>query len=94
MKIMTRMIAVALVIAGIPLACACAETVSMKADKPTAMTIELKAGKKIVSHPSGVVVEYTKEDMERRLDELLVQKKAIEEEIKRANDEMVEIERK
>jgi hypothetical protein len=67
------------------------ETVSMKADKPSAMTIEVKPGKKIISHPSGVVVEYTKEDVEKQYQELLKQRAALDEQIRAVAGEAEEM---
>ena len=84
MKIKILVIAVALVITGIALStCFAQELTTQKA-----MTIELKAGKKVITHPSGVISEYTQADIERQIAEMTAQRDALNEQIKATEKEL------
>jgi len=52
------------------------------------MKIEFKDGKQIITHPSGVISEYTKEQMEAQRKELEKQKVRVEEEIEKISEDI------
>jgi hypothetical protein len=53
------------------------------------MIITYENGKQRITHPTGVISEYTKEDIEKRKADLLDQKKSIEEQIAEADADIL-----
>lgn len=57
----------------------------------TAMTMEYKEGEKIIKHPSGVISEYGKTDLERQRAELIEQRDRLNEQIAQLDKEVVDV---
>jgi hypothetical protein len=55
------------------------------------MTVEIKDGKKIIKHPSGVISEYDKVDIERQRAELVAQRDRLNEQIGQADKELTDV---
>jgi hypothetical protein len=57
----------------------------------TVMTVKYKEGKKIIKHPSGVISEYNKADLERHRAELVGQRDRLNEQIALIDKEMIDV---
>ena len=55
------------------------------------MTVEIKEGKKIIKHPSGVISEYGKADIERQRTELVTQRNKLSEQITQKDKELTDV---
>ena len=62
--------------------------IEAKDQKP--MVITYKEGKKIITHPSGVISKYDKTDLQQHKDRLLEEKTRTEEQIARIDSDITE----